>query len=54
MEGRQEAIDGMVSVEVNGSLNYTKDRRREETQDGYRENGPWKYRSMIEKIGIEV
>ncbi len=34
-----EAIDGMIIVEVNGSLNYTKDRRREEKQDGYRENG---------------
>ncbi len=35
MEGRQEAIDGMVSVEVNGSLNYTKDRRREEKETGW-------------------
>ncbi len=53
MEGRQETIDGMIIVEVNGSLNYTKDRRREEKQDGYRENGTWKYTSTIEKIGME-
>ncbi len=33
MERRQETIDGMIIVEVNGSLNYAKDRRREEKQD---------------------
>ncbi len=50
----QETIDGMIIVEVNGRLNYTKDRRGEEKLDGYRENGPWKYTSMIEKIGMQA